>query len=131
MPRVRPVRVLLVDDNPHILELVRVTFSFQEGLAVCGAVVDGLEAIDAWRALRPDVIIMDLEMPRLDGLVAARRILARDANQVIVLYSASFTAADREEAAAIGVARCVDKWDLDGLPDVVRCLGGSALRPVA
>jgi hypothetical protein len=57
------------------------------------------------------------------GLTSAAAILSEDPRQPIVLYSASFTAADREQAELIGVTRCFDKRDLDCLPDLVRRLG--------
>ena len=118
----RAVRTLLVDDNPDILQLLRMTFSFYRGVRVCGSAVDGAEAVATWRALRPDVIVMDISMPVLTGIEAARRILVEDPTARIVMYSTSFSSCDRAEAAAIGVLECVEKRDFAALPELVRRL---------
>jgi CheY-like chemotaxis protein len=118
----RPVRTLLVDDNPDILQLLRMTFRFHRGVGVCASAADGAEAISAYFELRPDVIVMDISMPVMTGIEAARVILAEDPAARIVLFSASFGPSDRAEAAAIGVLECVDKRDFARLPDLVRRL---------
>ena len=120
----RPVRTLLVDDNPDILQLLRLTFLFHDGVRVCAGAVDGAEAIAVHRALRPDVIVMDVSMPVMNGIEAARRILAADPGARIVLYSTCLTPALREQAAELGVLQCVDKGDFACLPDLVLRLAG-------
>lgn len=70
-----PVRVLLADDQ----ELVRVGFRLileSSGLMVAGEAADGIEAVELATQLRPDVVLMDIRMPRLDGVEATRRIVA-------------------------------------------------------
>jgi DNA-binding NarL/FixJ family response regulator len=118
------VRTLLVDDNPDILQLLRMTFAFHEGVRVCASAVDGKDAVAAFRALRPDVIVMDISMPVMNGIEAARQILAADPDARIVLYSADLTRTVCEQAAAIGVLQCVDKRDIAWLPELVLRLAG-------
>jgi CheY-like chemotaxis protein len=118
------VRTLLVDDNSDILQLLRLTFGFHEGVRVCGAAVNGAEAMSSYAALRPDVIVMDISMPVMTGIEAARRILAEDPTARIVLYSTAFSPCQRAQAEAIGVLECVDKLDFGRLPGLVRQLGG-------
>jgi DNA-binding NarL/FixJ family response regulator len=69
------MRVLLVDDHPLFLEGLRNLLTAR-GIEVVGTAGDGLEALAKARALRPDVILMDVKMPRCDGLVATRLIKA-------------------------------------------------------
>jgi two-component system chemotaxis response regulator CheY len=118
------VRTLLVDDNPDILQLLQLTFAFQDGVRVCGSAVNGAEAMSSYRALRPDVIVLDISMPVMTGIAAARAILREDPAARVVLYSTSFSPCDRAEADAIGVLACVDKGEFDDLPELVRRLGG-------
>jgi DNA-binding NarL/FixJ family response regulator len=71
-------RVLVVDDQAMVREGFGALLGAQPGIEVVGQAADGEEAVDAAARLGPDVVLMDVRMPRLDGLAAARRILARD-----------------------------------------------------
>jgi NarL family two-component system response regulator LiaR len=83
-----PIRVLLVDDHAVVREGLRVFLELQDGIEVVGEAGNGLEAVTAAERLRPDVILMDLVMPELDGVGAMRQLRERTpSTRVIVLTS--------------------------------------------
>jgi two-component system, NarL family, response regulator LiaR len=83
-----PIGVLIVDDHAVVREGLRTFLELQDGIAVVGEAGDGEEAVRQAEALRPDVVLMDLVMPRLDGVGAMRELRRRlPATRVIVLTS--------------------------------------------
>jgi DNA-binding NarL/FixJ family response regulator len=113
------VRTLIVDDEPDMRLLMRCTLQLEPALQITGEVGSGEEAIKAWQADRPDVIVMDLRMPGMSGLDAAEHILRKHPLQAIVLFSACLDAADRLRAVRIGVRACLDKLEFGRLAEVV------------
>ncbi|HEX6713130.1 MAG TPA: response regulator transcription factor [Thermoleophilaceae bacterium] len=89
------IRVLLVDDQPLIREGLRTILDAQPDLEVVGEAGDGDEALRASHRLRPDLVLMDVEMPRGDGLAATERIVAAGGPRVVIL-----TTFDREDYIA-------------------------------
>lgn len=81
------IRVLLADDQAMVRAGFRLILAAESDIAVAGEAADGVEAVAAARRLRPDVTLMDIRMPRLDGIAATRRLLADDPapTRVVVL----------------------------------------------
>src|SRR3954452_12967979 len=70
------VRVLIADDQALVRAGFRMILDAEEDLDVVGEAPDGVAAVDAARRLKPDVVLMDIRMPELDGIEATRRVLA-------------------------------------------------------
>jgi two-component system, NarL family, response regulator LiaR len=84
----RIIRVLIVDDHAVVREGLRTFLELQEGIEVVGEAADGEQAVEQAATLAPDVILMDLMMPRLDGIGAMRQLRERASpSRVIVLTS--------------------------------------------
>ncbi len=80
------LRLLIVDDQPLIRRGLAMMLAAEDGIEVVGQAADGLEAIEMALATSPDIVVMDLQMPRASGVVATREITAqRPATRVVVL----------------------------------------------
>ena len=99
------IRILIVDDHPMLREGVAAVIQTQPDMEMAGEAIDGADAIEAFRRLRPDVTLMDLQMPRLDGVLAITAIRQEFPQaRIIVLttYSGDVKALRALKAGAVG-----------------------------
>jgi len=99
----RGLRVLVVDDDT-VCRTMLVDVLEDEGFDVLGAATDGLEGVELAASLRPDAIVLDVRMPRLDGLSAGRQIRAADQRVRLVFLSAYDDPTLQREAEALGAS---------------------------
>jgi DNA-binding NarL/FixJ family response regulator len=111
------VRVLVVDDTDHVRRML-VEMLTLDGFEVVGEATDGEHAVHAAAEVNPQVIVMDLRMPGVDGIEATRRIKATRPDQVVILYTAYLDAVIEEEARRAGVTVCLGK--IEGLQELER-----------
>src|SRR5262245_39270334 len=101
LPESREVTVLIVDDDDKFRESLRGLLS-SHGLAVVGDAADGNTALELVAELAPDVILMDLQMPGLDGIETARRLADQAPASAIVMLTVSVVESDVLEAMLVG-----------------------------
>jgi DNA-binding NarL/FixJ family response regulator len=102
-------RVLLVDDNPQVRQSLCEVFKREADFDVCGEAENGREAIDQANSLHPDLIVMDLSMPVLNGLEAVRLLKDLMPKVPVIIYTSHSGQFVETEAHAAGAAATVSK----------------------
>ncbi|MDO5633579.1 MAG: response regulator transcription factor [Micrococcus sp.] len=108
-----PITVLVVDDEPLLAQAYEMILGSDPGITVVGAARDGMEGVEAYQRLRPDVVIMDLRMPVLDGVQATRQIIEFDPQARILVATSMSTEEYLTPALAAGASGYLAK-DTDG-----------------
>src|ERR1700691_6545768 len=116
------LRILIADDHEVVRRGLSALLQSHEGWEICGDAKDGREAVEKAKALKPDVIILDVGMPNLNGLAATRQLLQHDAGYKIIVLT--ITDADQviREAPDAGARGFVLKSD--AARDLASAVGG-------
>jgi DNA-binding NarL/FixJ family response regulator len=109
VPRQPAVRVLVVDDHALFAEALMLTLAIDERIEVVGYAADGKEAVSLAEALQPDVVLMDLHMPNMDGIEATRLVREVSPRSWVVMVTAARSAEVATLALAAGAARYLTK----------------------
>src|SRR5690349_21054056 len=118
-------KILLIDDGKAVRDVIRI-FLEKEGFQVCGEAADGVEGVEQAKKLKPDLVVLDLAMPRMDGVEAAS-ILSRSMPTVpIVLLTMYGDAVGGLLASASGISAVISKTD--GFEKLVTCVRSLLLR---
>ena len=123
------IRVLLADDNAFVRSALAELFAAGTDMDVVASCADGDEVVEAAQATRPDVVLLDVAMPRMDGLEAARRLLDVQPDARVVFLTANSSASSLRQARELGaVGYLVKDLDPDDLCEAVRTVarGGTA-----
>jgi DNA-binding NarL/FixJ family response regulator len=129
-----PIRVLICDDHPVVRDGLASMLSHRAEFAVIGEAADGAEAVQLASVLRPDVVLMDLRMPKMDGVAATTRILkASPAIRVVVLTTYDTDADILQAVAAGAIGYLLKDTPRERLYAAIRdaAAGRTALGPVA
>ena len=104
-----PIRVLIADDHLLFTEALEAILSSDERIEVVGRARDGGEAVELTRKLEPDLVLMDVSMPVLDGIEATREIRAAGSDAVILMLTGSNSRSDVDSAHEAGASGYVTK----------------------
>jgi CheY-like chemotaxis protein len=115
----RKRRILVTDDGDSVRDIIRL-FLERDGFEVCGEAADGLEAIEQAKKLKPDLIVLDLAMPRMNGADAASILSKTMPDVPIVMLTLYQNVLGKALASAVGVKAIIDKTD--GMDKLVACV---------
>jgi DNA-binding NarL/FixJ family response regulator len=116
------VRILVVDDNPSVRRYLRGVLEQHDNWQVCDEARNGREAIDRYRKIQPDVIVLDFQMPEMNGLDAARTIAQRSPEIPILIVTLYLSRQLSEEARKVGARGACAKTDVSSVVDGVGAL---------
>ena len=103
--------ILIVDDNAVLRQLLRTCIEQDPQWKVCGEAENGKQAIEKVAELKPDIVLLDLQMPVMNGLDAARRIKAIAPNAAMLMFTMHASPELLHEAHAAGIRDVVSKTD--------------------
>lgn len=106
-----PKRILIVDDFAPIRKQIRSFLESQTDFEVCGEAVDGIDAIEKAKALSPDLIILDFQMPRMNGMEAARVLQNMLPGAQVILFTMYGAVLSASDVAASGIKAVLSKTD--------------------
>ena len=109
-----PIRIVVADDHPVVRFGVKQMLLSEAGYEVVGEAEDGDDAITQTLELEPDILLLDLQMPRLPGLEAMRAIVGRSSGVKIILLTATISTQQIIEALQIGARGVVEKASVSG-----------------
>jgi DNA-binding NarL/FixJ family response regulator len=104
-----PIRVLIADDHRLFAEALEAILSGESRIEVVGRARNGAEALELSLELEPDVVLMDISMPVMDGIESTRRIRESRPNACVVMLTGSSSAADVDRSRDAGAAGYVTK----------------------
>ena len=124
MPVTR-IKILIVDDLAEVRQDLRTILQLAQDLEIVGEAANGIEAVQLLDKLSPDVVLMDLAMPGLDGLEATRQIKGRHPSKRVVVLTIHDDDLSRERAAEAGADAFVEKGSgVAALLGTIRRVGG-------
>jgi len=123
-----PSSILIADDSATIRQLIRRYLELHSDWYVCGEAADVETAVESVRRLKPDAVVLDFSMPRMNGLDAAQEIANISPNTRVVLFTAHDSRILRVRATAVGIKAVIAKDEKASLDALQRALQGDEPR---
>jgi DNA-binding NarL/FixJ family response regulator len=118
----RVIRILVVDDNPSVRRYLRGVLEQNEDWQVCDEARNGQEAVDRFQLIRPDVVVLDFQMPGMNGLDAARIITKLSPETPILMVTLYLSKQLSDEARKAGIRGTCAKADIGCVVEAVGAL---------
>lgn len=116
------IRILLADDNPAVRRYLRGLLEQQEGWRVCDEASDGLEAVQRFEHGHHDLIVLDFQMPEMNGLDAAKQIIRESPKTLILMVTLYLSKQLSAEAQKAGIKGACPKTHISCVVDAVSAL---------
>ena len=116
------VRILVADDNPAVRRCLRGLLNHHADWLVCDEASNGKEAVERFRRGKPDLIVLDFQMPEMNGLEAARHIVDLSPQTPILMVTIHLSKQLTEEARKVGIRGTCAKTDIRSVVDAVGAL---------
>jgi CheY-like chemotaxis protein len=113
-------RVLIADDSSSVRDVIRTCLRDQEGIEVCGEAADGLETVQKAQSLKPDLVLLDLVMPEINGAEVASILKQKMPDIRIILFTMYTDRIGKYLSSAVGVDAVLSKPD--GMNDIVESI---------
>jgi DNA-binding NarL/FixJ family response regulator len=124
--RVATIRILVVDDSAVLRDAVRGLLSNSDAIDICGEACNGYEALEKALKLCPDVIVMDIGMPAMDGLEATRRLLRANSTAEVLMFTEHNSEHARDACLQAGARGYLSKAQAAALPEAIRTVASHA-----
>lgn len=124
-----PTRILIADDHVVIRKMLKALVETHEGWEVCGEAENGRDAVTKAQELKPDLMIMDMAMPVMDGIRASRELSKAMPAVPILMHTLHYSAELEIEARKAGIRRVVAK--VDSGEELLNAIEGLLSRPAA
>ena len=115
-----PKRIMIVDDGPEVRQVIRAVFEARTDYEICGEASNGAEAIERALALKPDLLLLDVAMPMLNGVEVASVLGGSMPQMPIVLYTMYNELLGLSLATAVGAKAVISK--ADGISKLLECV---------
>ena len=126
------IRILLADANPDFAQLLAETLAAEHDMELIGAAADGPEALEQLKSLKPDLLLLDLVLPKLDGLEVLRRLPETGCRCPVIVLSGFMNGQVVADCAALGAAYFMPKpCDTAALLERIRQIGGAGTGEAA